>query len=221
MTESLVSKVSHTVFGTAVAGFGFSFGRDIYRKSKQGAIYLILLSLLLSTIILPFMSASQTFRWHPITFVRWFFSKFILWLLVTAIAIWITYIVIIILKEFAPPIDGPTFYGYAYNKIEFATAYGGFFYLFGSLDGLRRRKKRKHIHSTEIENAIFMNDIGIVEVDGSDSFTHMDSDGNKFRLVGVGRDLVEFFVVGRRGKRAFIYLDEHGHFKEYSGIVRV
>lgn len=221
MAESLVSKVSHTVFGTAVAGFGFSFGRDIYRKSKQGAVYLILLAVLLSTIVLPFMSASQTFRWYPVTFVRWFFSKFILWLLTTAIAVWVIYVVIITLKEFAPPIEALTFYGYAFNEIEFATAYGIFFYFLGSLDGLRRRKKRKRIYSTEITNANFMNDIGIVEVDGSKSFTHMDSDGNKFRLVGIGRDLVEFFVVGRRGKRAFIYLDEHGYFREYSGIVSV
>ncbi len=224
MSDSLVTRVSSTVFGTAVAGFGFSFGRDIYRKFKKGFVYLIVPALLLATVILPFLSASKTFRWHPISFLRWIFSKFFFWLCITSISAYITYILILCIESILRDMDayaGVTFYGYSLTKIEFILVYTGFFYLIGALDGIRRRKKRKYIYNIEVENSRFLDKIGLTEVDGSSSFTHMDSEGNKFRIEGVGKDLVEFFVVGRRGKRAFIYLDDDGRFIEYSGIANV
>jgi len=220
MSETLVSKVSQTVFGTAVAGFGFSLGRDIYRNLKKGIVYLILIVLLLGTFILPFISASKTFQWYPISLARWIFSKFILWFLVAIISVAITYFIVVIL-EGMELFKELTFYGYEFDEIEFAILYSIPFYFLGSLDGFRRRKRRKYIYNIEVENSHFMDDRGIVEVDGSDSFTHIDSEGNMLRLETVGRDLVAFFVVGRRGKRAFIYMDEEGRFLEYSGIISV
>ena len=224
MSDSLVTRVSSAVFGTAVAGFGFSFGRDIYRKFKQGFIYIIILALLFSTIMLPFLSASKTFRWHPISFLRWTFSKFFFWLCIASISAYITYILILCIESIPSDMDayaGVTFYGYSSTKIEFSLIYTGFFYLIGVLDGMRRRKKRKYIYNIEVENSHFLDEIGVTEVDGSNSFTHMDVERNKFRIESVGKDLVEFFVVGKRGKRAFIYLDDDGRFIEYSGIVNI
>ncbi len=62
---------------------------------------------------------------------------------------------------------------------------------------------------------------GIEEIDGGDSFSHMDSEGNMLRLISTGVDVIVFMVVGRRSKRSMITIDKNGKFLEYSGAVSI
>jgi hypothetical protein len=101
----------------------------------------------------------------------------------------------------------------------FSIVISSLFYITGVLDGLRRRSVRMKAHEIEQYNARFMEETGITEIGGGKSFTHEDSEGNMLRLEGMGKDIVEFFVVGRRNKRSYIDIDSEGRFIGYSGIV--
>ena len=221
--NNLISTVSHTVFGTAVAGFGFSLGRDVYKKFKELSHIILLLIFAFSTFAFPFLSASKTFRWYPITKIRWFFSKFLLWMLVCLLGLLVSILLLMALQ-------GLEFFTSSANLLKLevtrdqaniinSSIFVSFFYLLGVVDGLRRRTKRKQVYQIEVDNSQFLDDIGIYETDGSNSFTHVDEEGNWLRLENIGRDLVEFFVVGKRNKRSYIYIDSSGRFSEYSGVI--
>ena len=45
-------------------------------------------------------------------------------------------------------------------------------------------------------------------------------DGNQFRLESEDNDFLEFFPIGQRGKRAYIYKGNYGLFEYYTGIIK-
>jgi len=220
---SLVSSVSNSIFGTAVAGFGFSLGRDVYRKFKEISHVLLILCIGFSSFTFPFIAASKIFRWYPISKVRWFFAKFLLWMVVYLLGFVITFCFLKMLQSFELIRFSIDFFGVDVSAdqavIIYSFVFVSFFYLLGVVDGIRKRSKRKSIHQIEVDNNRFLEDVGIYETDGSSSFTHIDVDGNWLRLENIGHDFVEFFVVGKRNKRAYIYIDSFGRFSEYTGVI--
>lgn len=220
---SLVSSVSHSIFGTAVAGFGFSLGRDVYKKFKEISHIILILLVGFSALALPFIAASKIFRWYPIGKIKWFFTKFLLWMVIYLLGFVIAFCFLMSLQELKLINSSVDYFGINASEDQAAIIYSfvfvSFFYLLGFIDGIRKRSKRKLIYQLEVDNSNFLVDVGIYETDGSNSFTHIDADGNWLRLEGIGHDFVEFFVVGKRNKRAYIYIDSSGRFSEYTGVV--
>lgn len=108
---------------------------------------------------------------------------------------------------------------------EFLEKYGGWFMaatagltLFGMMIGLFRRRGRLRRFAAIEHNEAFLAENGFKETAGRD-VTHYDADGNALRFLEASPDRLSFMVVGRRGRRAYIDLDENGRMLSYSGIV--
>ena len=244
MTVSkLVSNVGHTIFGTAVAGFGLSLGRDIYKRSKKTAgdsliaiiIAFAVMAAIFGAVYLPFKSASKIVQWYPNP-AKWFFLVLIPWSVAGAVGAWLAYNVGEFLYyaafyDLPPGLDLEADPGIGFETFESSEAFKTFLmtcsaYLacnfgLGFLVGLNRRAKRKEIYDVEMYNQKFLDSHHIKEVDGGESFTHEDGEGHKLRLTSIGKDVVEFFAVGHRNKRAFIKIGPDGRFDTYSGVVNI
>ena len=88
----------------------------------------------------------------------------------------------------------------------------------GFLIGILQRPSRKRQFVIEEENKIFLVQYGIRETGGKD-VTHIDSNNSNLRLLEENNDMLVFMAVGRRGKRAYINLDQDGKMIEYTGVV--
>jgi len=223
-------KIGRAVANTATLGFGFSLGRDIYKRFKSSFSSLLLLLIVLTILLFPFLAASKSFRWYPLSSLKWFFSIFLPWtlgaIIITLSPYYIFYLFgdwnnfsTYINAEILSEIDN--YNGYKINILHYQALYFFVIYTFGILHSLFLRSKRKVNYIIEKHNNNFLYSIGIQEIDGASTYTHIDQNGNQLRLVNIGKDVIEFFVVGKRGRRAFIYLDEDEKYKNYSGIVKV
>jgi hypothetical protein len=214
--NKIVHGVTKLFFGSAVAGAGFSLGRDIYRLFKKNLLILIGVFAALFFLALPYIAASKLFFYRPLSKLKWCLIVLIPWSVLGSVGLIPVVVGFTYFKSdvytFHPEIPNGTLYGICYWLLAF---------LLGALVSKSKRAIAKEAYEIEVFNESFMKDNGILEVDGAASFTHEDAEGNKLRLDGIGRDLVEFFVIGKRGKRAFIYLDESGRFSQYSGIVSI
>lgn len=241
--SDLVRGVGRTVFGTAVAGFGLSLGRDVYKRAKRTAgnsfaallIGFLILVALCGAIYLPYKAASKLIDWYP-NVMQWFFFALIPWGVLGFIGLVLAYYVGEIayyglVYELPSHIDAEAEPALAMTTFENSGAYNSFIawlsgYLVvvcgtGFVVGGRRRDVRRRAYAAQQYNQSFLNKIGIKEVDGAASYTHVDAQGNQLRLTSIGKDIVEFFVVGRRNKRAFIKVGADGKFTTYSGVVNV
>jgi len=206
----LAASVSDAIYGTAVAGFGFSLGKDVYRNVKESRGLLFMILALAGSIILPVIASSQLARWYSISTLRWVFSKLLLWGLVSIVGFFLIMAMVAL--------------GLTNNPTEimvFSFPIWALLTAIGLVDGLKRRKVRKEAYTLEKYNQNFLDEQGVFEVDGAESYTHMSVSGERLRLVSVGRDVVEFFVVGGRNKRAYITLNDSGQFTSYSGVVSI
>lgn len=214
--NTLVHGVTRLFFGSAVAGAGFSLGRDIYKLFKKNLLILIGVVLALFFLALPYIAATKLFFYRPMSKLKWYLMVFIPWSVLAAVGV-------------MPVVMGFHYFqpgGFSYHQeISDGAVYGICYWLLAFLSGglfsISKRAVAKEAHEIEVFNESFLKSNGILEVDGAASFTHEDPEGNKLRLDGIGRDLAEFFVVGKRGKRAFIYLDGSGRFSQYSGVVSI
>ncbi len=94
MSTSLVRTVSTVVFGSAVAGFGFGMGRDAYRKFKRNWQLVLIIAAVLGAAYLSFMSSSKTYRWYPLSSIKWFFTIFLPWHMLSALGLLLTFMCI-------------------------------------------------------------------------------------------------------------------------------
>lgn len=90
--------------------------------------------------------------------------------------------------------------------------------MIGVLIGLSRRRGRLRKFAIIEHNEAFLTNNGFKETAGSD-VTHYDPQGNALRFLEPGARRLVFMAVGRRGRRAYINLDESGRMLAYSGIV--
>ena len=88
----------------------------------------------------------------------------------------------------------------------------------GMLTGLYQRPKRLRAFAVKRHNERFLAENGFKETDGKD-ITHYAPDGQALRFLEAHPGKLVFMVVGKRGKRAFIDLDENGRMLSYTGVV--
>ena len=88
----------------------------------------------------------------------------------------------------------------------------------GLFVGILQRKKRKLMWAAENHNFDFINKLEFSEIE---KYIYRDKDFQEYRLENVLRDYLEFMPEGKRGKRAYISIDNKGCYKDWSGIIKI
>lgn len=209
--RSRLALVAAGIGGTAVAGFGFAFGRDIYNKTKKNVE---LIALVLATVFCPFVGGRGLVRGHD----RGIFGTIFLTVLGSLILIVVGFCAAALLLFGVLVLVND---GNADSPLPLAVL-GGFVVTaiiagIGVLVGVFQRPRRLKAIAVAKFNERFLKENGFQETDGDD-ITHYDAGGQSLRFLEAHPDRLVFVAVGRRGKRAFIDLDQDGRMVSYSGV---
>lgn len=203
--------VAAGIGGAAVAGFGLAFGRDIYKKSKKNFGFILLL---LAVIFCPFIGGRGLVRGYD----RGLFGTIFLTLIGSVLLIVAglcatTFLAfqIVVMGKIDP--DNPFPLALLGGFVTTGIIAG-----IGVLVGLFQRPKRLKAIAVSKANEEFLTDNGFRETDGTD-ITHYDPSGQALRFLEAHPDRLVFMTIGRRGKRAFINLDQNGRMVSYSCVI--
>ena len=211
MLMSIARHAPSIVAGSALAGFGLSFGRDVYKKTKEYWPVLLVLLLLAGV----FFSALWLFRNYRTT-AGALFKRIGALVVLVASSVGVFY-VLMFLQGFVSGVN---------YLVPSTVAVYGILFLMGMWTGIRHRRKRRTAWEAEEHNEAFLAHHGleVVDVDDKGNLRLRDnSDGGAYRLMenlDVAGEL-EFMALGRRNKRAYLRYDGNGRYTEWSGMVAI
>ena len=225
---SIVSLAPRIIAGSALAGFGLSLGRDVYKGTKKNIGMIILFFLVAFIVMGQYSSSVWLFRNYK-TLAGSIFKKFF------ALIAFVFFYIAIASSLFV--IEGVvnetnTLDSYSYDLIldHFVSSIGegtllGIFFLLqnllvliGFLVGFFQRKKRRLAWDAEKHNISFFISNGLESLDEKNI---RDADGNRYRLKNMFANEIEFIAEGRRNKRAYIKYDRTGKYTNWSGLVSI
>ena len=197
--QSLTKTISKSVFGSAVAGFGFSLGNDLYKttKGKNGSS-----ALLVIFVIIALFGAYSGGLFVTRNYKNWFLS-----LLMIFIGLGLA----TISAGFLIAVSGALGLAVVGGCISVSI------FMIGLLVGFIQRRKRKQAWVSEIRNEEFLKENGFQSQDGF----IFGPNGQKYRIENQTPKHIELFAVGRRSRRGFLRLDENGTITSWSGMVKV
>lgn len=202
-------KTSARIFGgSAVAGMGFAFGRDIYRKAKQHRGLLVVIFL----IGLAFFGNYTGGVWIGRNYRTGTEAalKRVAAVLFIAPSFAILTFTVSLFQQFGEQVQDEPFPTLMGIIVPAAIISIGYF------AGNQQRRKRQEVWDAEDHNMLFMEEHDLVEHE--DSTIEDISTGQNYRVDNVGSRRITLFPIGRRGKRAYITIDETGKYDEFTGI---
>ena len=234
---SVLRLAPHIVFGSALAGFGLSFGRDVYRGFKKNWPTILTLFVLLS----GFLGMYCAGLWFARNHRPWWLGIF--YRLGTIALVYVCLIILAIIGSMADSIfeagTPAILFSYAValvtgqiglgEFIEEATKGGGDIFLFFMLGGVvlviiglavgffQRRRRRKAWRADQ-HNEEFFAEHGLTTL-REDRLRDDQDNGYELDDVFPEHGELEFKVLGRRGKRAYLEFDEEGKYTSWSGVV--
>lgn len=207
MKKSFLGAVALGVGGAAVAGFGASAGRDLYKSIKRSTGFIILLVAVAGALILPFVGMRNLLRGHAPG--EWWKGIGDVLLVPTGIGIGVGVALFIGLIMGNEPM-AMSFIAIAVAAIAGATI--------GFSTGLIQRPSTQRRYAIALQNEQFLSARSIRET-GETETTHYDADGNALRLIERTSNSIVFLAVGKRNKRAYIGLTKEGKMTDYTGVV--
>jgi len=260
MSDSIIKTSAKIFGGSAIAGMGFAFGRDVYNKIKKNRGRLLITFFLLC----PFVGAVAGGLWLARNHSGLFKSigMRILALLVLIPSAFILLLCNIVAFEVLnhnpkqanleittqrpiteedfttapkaivvepnPENDFESIHKSEGNKSVPATNqnqflriqnYGlpGFFVGLGLIKGFSQRGRRKRVWEAERFNMDFMLKHGLKELE--DGTIEDVQNTQIYRVDHCGSDRVTLFPLGKRGKRAYIKIDNVGKYYEFTGVI--
>ena len=195
------------IANSAVSGFGFALGRDIYRVTKAGLRFAFVAAVPFMWVLLPWMSGYLMRRNRGYLDVA---IGLLAAVVGYAACLLVAFIVLFSTTMAAPVVPG---------QVAFFAAAGAVFaafYFFGVRAGSLARERDETVRLVASHNNAFLVERGIKETGGRD-ITHYDGEGNALRYIETHYHQMLFMVVGRRGRRASILLDSEGRMVRYSG----
>ena len=211
--SKLVRSSLRILGGSSIAGFGLSFGRDIYKKTKKAYLLIFLILLIFSL----FTSGVWTSRNYKSIFaiVGMRISAILIGIPSLICTSFIAYLFLVITKEDIPE----DFSNYTYSEISYIFFPSLIIYLIGFLVGYFQRKKRKTIWDAELHNERFLIENNIIEHEDG---TLEDALYNVvYSIKHVGAKRVTLMPFNRKGKRAYIDLDNKGFYINYTGLISI
>ena len=230
LLTSIAQLAPTIIAGSALSGFGLSFGRDVYRKTKENWPLLVLLV----TFVGVFFSGLWLFRNYR-TVTGTIFKKFSA-LILFVVSVVGLYLLMMAAAPFFILVFGPVVA--ALVNIVGAKFAGGtilasfillvsiqvIMFLTGAFVGIRHRKKRRWAWEAEMHNKRFLVENGLQVISSDEHFRLKDIQENlNYRFI---EDLditgsFEFILIGHRNKRAYIEYDETGKFTSWSGLTKL
>lgn len=188
---------------SATAGFGASFGRDIYRSGKKNPLLFVIVG-----------AGLLIFGWRNLfmgigrSAAYFFFVTLIGSLVMITVGAGMVMAAAAILqgKDSSNP-------GIVWGLLAIAVLS-----LIGILWGMSSRKARARRIEVEQRNMQFLADHGFTDA-GFETSSLQDVDGHILKLIEQADDRMVFSVAGRRGLRAAIRLQE-GEMVSYTGVVK-
>lgn len=223
---SLIRYAPALVAGSAISGFGFAVGRDVYRQTKKYWPVMVILACLVGV----YYAGVWLFRNYRTAAGTIFKKLGALIVLVTSCVI--IYATTRVAIGFVSPeialmdIEGLRADPAAQSIVRWVTIAQVTLFLLGAIVGIRHRQRRRLAWEAEEHNTAFLNDQGLEVVGGE------DDDGLRLRdhAQGVGYRLMdnltvagelEFMALGRRNKRGYMHYDETGKYIAWSGLSEI
>lgn len=215
-SKFILSEMAAQIGNAAKAGFGLSLGRDIHRgvRPKNASPVVVILVAICGAIppALGGVILTQGYR-------RGWIGTIFLTIGLSILAVIVGFFLIFFLAMLFADIL------FRIRTDDFIETYGGWVVaataglaLFGMMVGLFRRPRRLKRFAAIEHNEAFLAENGFKETPGKD-VTHYDPEGNPLRFLEGDPERLIFMAVGRRGRRAYIDLDNSGRMVSYSGIV--
>lgn len=190
---------------SAVAGVGLSVGRDVYRKTRDNFVFIVLAVIALAGTAYGFWNMSRGHARGP---AGTFFKTFFLNGLIIAASFAVFMFAVFAFSSNGHNSEPNT------NVLFGGLATQGTLAAAGLLFGLSQRPKRKAAMKVDADNEEFLLRNGFRDVGGRDQ-TMLDPSGNELVLEDFRTDAIVFKVKGRRGVRAKILLDGSGRMTSY------
>ncbi len=221
---SLLHLAPKIVAGSALAGFGLAFGKDVYRKTKKNLILVIALSVLAFTLYGLFISSvwiARNYRTWIGSIIKKLGALVALVGCNAATAFIVLFLAVSVAGAGAP--EGGQDASEVVSAVVLPLAQVGLavqavIVISGLIVGFVQRKRRQVAWEAERNNELFFAEHGF-EVLDEDNFR--DDQGNRFRLMNVFSGELEFMAEGRRGKRGYIEFDKNGAYTNWSGLTNI
>jgi hypothetical protein len=246
MASKLIKSSARILGGSAIAGIGLSFGRDIYRKAKKHGEVIVCLLFFLGAIIGVYIGGVCLARNYQSIWGSIFKKIGGLIILIPSFAILFIVGSLFTLEPSssqesdAEGVEGSaTVEGRPEIEVQESTAANagqryefsvwpigssiGPYYLpcgvllVGLVVGGFQRTKRTIVWDAEQANKRFMEDNGLIEHE--DETIEDASTGEHYRIDHIGIRRITLFPIGSRGKRAYINIESNGKYSDFTGIV--
>lgn len=244
MSKNLISSTAKIIGGSAVAAIGFSFGRDIYKSIKKRWKKLLILIILFLAILGAFTGGVWISRNYKHIFDS---MKFRLLSLIVIFPSYITllyisYFSILGYRKFISSNDsvnvqniqmdavfdsvlqdgGITTMTFINNVAKLSSStenviFAVFIFATGMLVGFAQRSKRKKVWAAEDYNEEFMENNSLLEHE--DKTIEDTANDITYRVDHIGTKRITLMPLGKRGKRAYINIQEDGLYTEFTGLV--
>ena len=210
-TNKLISGSLKIFGGSAVAGLGFALGRDIYKQLKKWYILLVILVAIFSLYTTGIWIARNYNHILKSIFVR--IGALIVGIPSSAILYFCSMIL------FVPKGDDVSASDITNNDLIYPLILPAIVLLAGLVVGSIQRKKRRQIWDAELFNSNFMENEGLIEHE--DGTIEDTASSVNYRIDFIGKERVTLMPIGRRNKRAYIYIDNVGKYSSFSGLTSI
>ena len=234
MLASVVTYAPAIVAGSALSGFGLSFGRDVYRKAKQYWPIMVILVCLAGT----YFSGVWLLRNYR-TLTGTVLKKFGALIVLSASCVGVAVCAVIMSVAF-PPI-----WAVMHNLPEFPflsdfqlsgelvpsqllwiSVMQGALFMVGAVVGICHRKRRSQAWEAEDHNERFLaeHDLEVIDADEEGNIRirdHSQEIGYRMSEDLAFSSELEFVALGRRNKRGYMQYDDTGKYLNWSGLVNV
>ncbi|MDT8298870.1 MAG: hypothetical protein RQ801_11250 [Spirochaetaceae bacterium] len=206
MKSDIVKTTAKIFGGSAIAGMGFSLGRDVYsgakKKDAQNAV--IAIAIIAGAVVGLYSGGVWLFRNYRST-TDAVLTRLGAVLLIIPCYFLIWALTIELFRELKYP--------------SLALSLPSLVLICGMSTGNRQRERRQKVWEAEAANREFMARNSLVEHE--DTTIEDRNDGQRYRVDNVEPGCITLFPLGRRGKRAYIHIAPDGKYSEYTGMVKI
>lgn len=214
MNSLLIRQTAKIFGGSAIAAMGFSFGRDIYKgakKKKNDIIGAIILIFILAVAVVGTYSSGVWIARNYRDGIEAFFTRLGSLISLSACGAGLFYI-----GSFLTGRDPTQITQWNLEDYTVTFSMPLLILIIGLSVGFSQRKRRTRVWEAEEANAEFMEKHGLIShEDGTVEDTNA---GQNFRIDYMGEKRITLFPLGRRGKRAYITINQNGKYHEYTGM---